>query len=122
MTKGLEAYYDLNADYVAGKSTIIIISKKNDNLKLLFVLLNSKLYSFLAKNQKGALLANGYLKIGTSLVKELPFKIPENPHDLLYTADIILKYTMELIQESIKFCRFLYQFHSILPINNITAV
>ena len=117
MTKGLEAYYDLNADYVAGKSTIIIISKKNDNLKLLLVLLNSKLYSFLAKNQKGALLANGYLKIGTSLVKELPFKIPENPHDLLYTADIILKYTMELIQESTKFYNRLIDN---LPINKIT--
>ena len=47
----------------------------------------------------------------------MPFKIPENPHDLLYTADIILKYTMELIQESTKFYNRLIDN---LPINKIT--
>jgi hypothetical protein len=70
MTKGIEAFYDENNEYLAGKSTTIVHSEKFE-LKIILVLLNSKITKFLAQRHKGIALAGGYLRIGPPLIKEL---------------------------------------------------
>jgi len=75
MTKGIEAFYDENKEYLAGKSTTIIHSEKY-NLKNITALLNSKIIKFLAQKHKGISLAGGYLRVGPPLIKEL--SIPSN--------------------------------------------
>ena len=71
MTKGIEAFYDSDGEYLAGKSTTIITSEKY-SLKPLVAFFNSSLATFLAKNHKGMALAKGYLKIGPPLLKGFP--------------------------------------------------
>jgi len=71
MTKDIEAYYDSDGSYLAGKSTTIITSDKY-NLKPLTALLNSSVCTFIAKDHKGMELAGGYLKIGPPLIKDIP--------------------------------------------------
>lgn len=72
MTKNLECYYD-KGNYLAGKSTTIILSS-NRNLKLLVAILNSKLISFWYRIYfKSLSLAGGFLRIGNNEIKKIPF-------------------------------------------------
>ncbi|MHA1271724.1 MAG: Eco57I restriction-modification methylase domain-containing protein [Candidatus Helarchaeota archaeon] len=78
LTKELEAYYD-SGDYLAGKSTVIIINKNknNFNLNYLCALLNSSLINSIYKLQfENLSLRGGYLRVGPPQIKNL--KIP-NP-------------------------------------------
>lgn len=71
MTKVLECYYD-KGDFLAGKSTVIIMRKK-ESLKYIIALLNSKLITYFYKVYFNSLsLAGGYLRIGPPQIKEIP--------------------------------------------------
>lgn len=75
MTKRLECIYD-TGDYLAAKSTVIIL-KKNVDLQYLIGLLNSKLITFFFNNFFSSLsLAGGYLRVGPPQIKQIPIAIP----------------------------------------------
>ena len=76
MTKKIESFLDNKGEFLAGKSTTIIETKKI-NLKFIIGILNSKLLTFIYKNIfKSLSLAGGFLRIGTPQIKELPIIIP----------------------------------------------
>ena len=72
MTKILECVYD-EGEYIAGKSTTIVLEKGNMNLKYVLGLLNSTLISFWYRIYFRSLaLAGGYLRIGNNEIKTIP--------------------------------------------------
>ena len=85
MTKRLECYIDFG-DYLAGKSTTVVTSKKI-NLKFILAVLNSTLMTFVYKNLfKSLSLAGGYMRVGPPQIKNLPIKlVPESQQQPLIT-------------------------------------
>ena len=76
MTKILECVYD-EGEYIAGKSTIIVLEGESMDLKYALAVLNSKLISFWYKIYFRSLaLAGGYLRVGNSEIKVIP--IPDS--------------------------------------------
>lgn len=76
MTKRLECYLDSKGEFLAGKSTTIILKKKCD-LKYIIALLNSKLMSFFYSIYYNSLsLKGGFFRIGPPQIKTLPIIIP----------------------------------------------
>ena len=72
MTKILECVYD-EGEYIAGKSTIIVLESGSMNLKYVLALLNSTLVSFWYRIYFRSLaLAGGYLRIGNNEIKAIP--------------------------------------------------
>lgn len=72
MNKYLECYYDETGEYIAGKSTTIILDSK-ENLKYIIGILNSKLIRFFYSIYFNSLsLAGGYFRIGTPQLKQIP--------------------------------------------------
>jgi hypothetical protein len=68
----IEAFFDENGEYLAGKSTTIIIGEYV-NLIFLCGILNSKLISFYITNQYYSLkMAGGYLSINTDIINSIP--------------------------------------------------
>ncbi|MBD2122465.1 Eco57I restriction-modification methylase domain-containing protein [Trichocoleus sp. FACHB-262] len=81
MTQVLECVVDVAGDFVAGKSTVIILTSLN--LHYLLALLNSKLISFYYRNLYGGdCLKGGYLRIGPQQLRSLPICLA---HDSLFT-------------------------------------
>ena len=75
MNKILECVFD-EGEYIAGKSTTIVLESGRMNLKYALALLNSRLVSFWFKIYYRSLaLAGGYLRIGPNEIKTIP--IPE---------------------------------------------
>ena len=75
MTKELECFYD-EGEYLAGKSTVIILEGHKLHLKYALAVLNSKLVSYWYQNHfKSMSLAGGYLRIGQNEIRSVP--IPE---------------------------------------------
>ena len=73
MTKILECYLDAG-QYLAGKSTTIVTSDK-ENLKLILAILNSRLMTFVYKNLFRSLsLQGGYMRVGPPQIRNLPIK------------------------------------------------
>lgn len=76
MTKVLECFYD-KGEYLAGKSTTIILGDGKLNLKYLMGILNSALVSFWYRTYyKSLTLAGGYLRISNNEIKTVP--IPQS--------------------------------------------
>ena len=72
MTKILECVYD-DGEYIAGKSTTIVLEKGSMNLKYVLGVLNSRLISFWYRIYFRSLaLAGGYLRIGNNEIKTIP--------------------------------------------------
>ena len=72
MTRELECFYD-EGEYLAGKSTTIILGDDKQNLKYFAGVLNSLLISFWYKiYYKSLTLAGGYLRIGNNEIKTIP--------------------------------------------------
>lgn len=95
MTKELECYYD-EGEYLAGKSTSIILQNDNTkfDLKVLLSFLNSKLVSFWYGNYyKSLSLAGGYLRINNAEIKTIPIPEidPKEQKQLLNLVDAIFK-------------------------------
>jgi hypothetical protein len=74
LSKRLESFFD-TGEYLAGKSTIIILESINNKIQLKFLLslLNSKLISFWYKIWfKSLSLAGGYLQISPETISKIP--------------------------------------------------
>ena len=77
MTKILECCVDKKGEYLAGKSTTLVIPK-NIDIKIILAILNSKLMTFVYKNlYKSLSLSGGYFRLGPPQIKRLPIKIPD---------------------------------------------
>ena len=75
MSLSIEAFFD-NGNYLAGKSTVIVLGE-NTKLKALTAVLNSKLISFwFSMNYNSLTMAGGYFNIGTNEINSIP--VPEN--------------------------------------------
>ena len=79
MSNEIEAFYD-DGNYLAGKSTTIILGKTNI-LKSITGLLNSRVCSFFVNSSYHSLkMAGGYINIGTEILKSIP--MPTIPEDI----------------------------------------
>lgn len=91
MTKELERAYD-RGEFLAGKSTTIILNDSQNrlSLKAVLALLNSTLVSFWYKCYFSSLaLAGGYLRISQTEIRQIP--IPEVPKSLQNTLSNIVE-------------------------------
>lgn len=71
MTRRLECMFDEKGNYLAGKSTTIVISK--NNLKVLLAVLNSNLINYFIKDKFGSNhMQGGALRLGAPELKLLP--------------------------------------------------
>ena len=88
-----ESFYDSKGDYIAGKSTIIILNKdKKYNLKSLNLLLNSKFISQYIKSNFSALGIDGGINFSKDIVNDLPI-----PNDFLKAQNKLIKYHDEIL-------------------------
>jgi len=79
MTKVLECSLDCEGEYLAGKSTTIILDDDLDQLKFLVGVLNSEIVTFWYRNYyKSLTLAGGYLRINQGEIKTIPVPIPSS--------------------------------------------
>ncbi len=73
MTLNLECFYDDKGEYLAGKSTIIVLPKVGIPLLYLGAILNSKCASYWYRTFfKSMSLAGGYLRIGHAQLRQIP--------------------------------------------------
>lgn len=85
MSINLEGYLDKNGDFLAGKSTSVIMSNENssDELMWLLTFLNSKVVSyFLNVCYHSLKMSGGYLNIGNEILKSIPIPNIEKHHKL----------------------------------------
>lgn len=82
MSLGIEAYLDLTGEYLAGKSTSIVIGEE-DLLKIIIAILNSKMADFYINRFFYSLkMAGGYLNIGTEILSNFP--IPKLQNQIMF--------------------------------------
>ena len=78
MSKRLEVFLD-KGEYIAGKSTTIILDNKKIDIRYLLAILNSKLISYWYQIYfKSLSLAGGYLRISNNEIKKIPIAIADN--------------------------------------------
>jgi hypothetical protein len=76
MTKVLECVIDRAGDYLAAKSTTIVLPQPGVNLDYLGALLNSQLMTLLFRAMFGGLsLQGGYLRVGPPQLEQLPMPV-----------------------------------------------
>ncbi|KAA5548092.1 Eco57I restriction-modification methylase domain-containing protein [Adhaeribacter rhizoryzae] len=68
----LECFFDIDGEYIAGKSTLIIKEVKEDNYLLFCALLNSKLISFFIKESYSSLGIDGGVNFTKSIIEDVP--------------------------------------------------
>ena len=79
-----ECFYDEFGDYIAGKSTIILLNAKNKNVyKVLLAILNSKLISFYIKQSFSTLGIGGGINFSKDMVAALPIPNFANKTDVI---------------------------------------
>lgn len=79
-----ECFYDEFGDYIAGKSTIILLNAKNKNVyKVLLAILNSKLISFYIKQSFSTLGIGGGINFSKDMVAALPMPNFANKTDVI---------------------------------------
>ena len=77
MTKVLECAMDRNGEYLAGKSTTIVLDDDVEHLIFLLGILNSTIVTFWYRNYyKSLTLAGGYLRINQGEIKTIPVPKP----------------------------------------------
>ena len=72
----LDAALDLDANYVPGKSTIVITSNDANELKVMAALVNSKLAFFYTKEKNASSSYNGGVNFTTQMIDQIP--VPKN--------------------------------------------
>ena len=93
MTKILECAVDENGEYLAGKSTTLVIPDKI-NIKILLAILNSGLMTYIYKNLfKSLALSGGYMNVGPQQIKNLPIRLPS-----ISQEKIIISLVNEMIE------------------------
>ena len=104
MCLNYEAFYD-DGEYLAGKSTTIVLGEPND-LKCALTILNSKLASFwLAKSFNSLTMSGGYFNVGGNEVSMLPFSKPADQQPFIYLADRMLALNKDLQAKRARFIR-----------------
>lgn len=89
MSNMIESFLDLRGEYLAGKSTSIILDDK-DKLKYLTGFLNSKLVSFYINKAFHSLkMAGGYLNINNNILGKIPVSNEFNS-DIINQVDLII--------------------------------
>ena len=79
MTKVLECAMDRNGEYLAGKSTTIVLDDDVEHLIFLLGILNSTIVTFWYRNYyKSLTLAGGYLRINQGEIKTIPVPKPSS--------------------------------------------
>jgi type I restriction-modification system DNA methylase subunit len=99
MTKRLECYLDYSGEYLAAKSTTIVVDTIDD-IRLYLAILNSKLISFYFINQfKGNSLQGGYLRVGPPQLKEIPIpKFNTDSKKIIQLVETMLKLNKQLAE------------------------
>lgn len=78
MSKEIEAYYDVNGEYLAGKSTSIILGQP-ETLWVLLGILNSALVDFFINKYFNSLkMSGGYLNISKEILENIPLATTKN--------------------------------------------
>jgi adenine-specific DNA-methyltransferase len=75
MSKRIEAFLDLNGEYIAGIATVIVVASDNedsDNFKYLAGILNSTLVSRWFTSNFNVTMAGGFLSIKQDQIKQIP--------------------------------------------------
>lgn len=73
MVKEIESFLDFNGDYMAGKSTVILLNEDLNYLSFVTAVLNSSLSTFyLNSNYYSLKMSGGYLSISPTIIKEFP--------------------------------------------------
>ncbi len=104
MTKKIEAYYD-SGEYLAGKSTIIIIDD-HTNLLYLTGILNSKLASFyLSKFFHSLKMSGGFITISKDIIGSIPLpsKDTERDESLISMVDKMISANVMKEEAAIKY-------------------
>ena len=88
-----ECFYDMSGNYVAGKSTIILLNPRNSQLfKVLLGILNSKLISFFIRGSYSTLGIGGGINFSRDMVESLPMPILSgNENCIISRVDAIIK-------------------------------
>ena len=88
-----ECFYDMSGNYVAGKSTIILLNPKDSKLfKVLLGILNSKLITFFIRGSYSTLGIGGGINFSRDMVESLPMPILlGNENDIISRVDTIIK-------------------------------
>lgn len=77
MSKRLEVFFD-KGEYIAGKSTTIILDNEKIHIRYLLAILNSKLISYWYQIYfKSLSLAGGYLRISSNEIKKIPIALAD---------------------------------------------
>jgi len=79
MTRRLECFADRHGDYLAGKSTTVILPRRLDIFGLLAILNSAPIQQLYAARYGGNALKGGYLQIGPPQIRQLPIRLPEGP-------------------------------------------
>ncbi|WP_415374228.1 Eco57I restriction-modification methylase domain-containing protein [Patiriisocius sp. Uisw_017] len=85
MSIDIEGVLDEHGEFLAGKSTSIILNENNNSHSLMWLLtiLNSKVVSYFLKISYHSLkMSGGYLNIGNEVLKNIPIPILEKHHKL----------------------------------------
>mgnify|MGYP003441066645 FL=1 len=90
MSKEIEAYYD-EGEYLAGKSTTIILDDST-KLKLIYAILNSKLLTFwLRINFNSLKMSGGFINVGVNELSQIPIADCESiKNNIVYLIDLII--------------------------------
>jgi hypothetical protein len=99
MAKSFETFFDSKGEYLAGKSTTIILEDKN-NLKYILGLLNSKVLTFYLNYVYHSLkMAGGYLNVGNDVLKNCPIINSDDKFLTVIVDYIIFSKTLQLNKE-----------------------
>ena len=104
MGKEIECFFDSKGEYLAGKSTSIIIPLKKDRVifRILLGLLNSKLLTKIYSNTFQSLsLSGGYLRIGPPQLKTLPVIIPEGKLSIEFDKLVNKRIDLSMVKENL---------------------
>jgi hypothetical protein len=88
-----ECFYDIEGNYVAGKSTIILLNPKNNkHFKILLGILNSKLITFYIRGSYSTLGIGGGINFSRDMVEGLPLpQLTSESDKIIPYVDGILK-------------------------------
>ncbi|MDE1152832.1 MAG: Eco57I restriction-modification methylase domain-containing protein [Micavibrio sp.] len=117
MSKTIECFLDSKGEYLAGKSTSIVLDKSLDKLAYVAGVLNSNVAGFwLNTNYKSLKMAGGYINVGNNEVRKVPvpeFKgaIASKISDMVYEAQKCPDNRLNEIKQTIN--ELVYQLYSL---------
>ncbi|MBR8713640.1 Eco57I restriction-modification methylase domain-containing protein [Porphyromonas levii] len=112
MTKTIEAFFD-KGEYLAGKSTTIILNENSKKIKALCAILNSKLIAFWFKINFNSLKMSGdCINIGPSQLMQLPIPNKKQVHHFQNYINSLFE-SGDLIKSLDKIDKYVYQIYGL---------